>query len=524
MTALTSRYQVVAQLARGGMAEILLARRLGPANFEKLVVLKRPLQVAFGSRAIAEALVDEARLLARINHMNVCQVHDLEEADGQFYLALEYLEGLSLWALLASAERAQLPMDPRAVCGIIAQACDGLDAIHGLRGPDGKLAGVVHRDVSPSNLFLIDSGTVKILDLGIAKAADSEDRTPFGRVKGKLPYIAPEQARGRVVDARADLFALGLVLYDLARTMRPGDRIGAIACESLTFDDMPPAIVDVVRIATAVDPDARFATAKEMGHAVRRAGAALGGWFDRGELARWLAERFADDVAARQQWLAGTAVVDDADTKTQILTLRSALVGDEPMLPAPYTRETEQLDVRSSYVRRAPQRRIVPIVGGVAAATVAIVIAILVATTKRGDPEPAPASPPSAPTAPVDMAPVPIPTTMRVAPNQLAAAPTSPAVTAHDTAAPAKAAVRAVQDKARERARIVEPGQISIDSTPWATVRLDGNTLSTPVYHVSLAAGRHRLHAVTEDGRAQDVVVVIEPGHERRLQLDWRGR
>src|SRR6185436_16062239 len=212
-----ARYQILGQLAQGGMGEILLARRLGPAGFERLVVLKRPLAMPVGSRALVAALIEEAGLLARFSHPNVCQVHDLEEADGQLYLALEFLEGVTMWAMLAGAEAQGEPIEPAMVCALFEQVCDGLDAIHGLRGPGGAPAGVVHRDISPGNLFVTEAGAVKILDLGIAKGRESEDRTPFGRIKGKLPYVSPEQAAGKPIDARADLFSLGLVIYDLAR-------------------------------------------------------------------------------------------------------------------------------------------------------------------------------------------------------------------------------------------------------------------------------------------------------------------
>ena len=115
------------------MGEILLAQRQGPAGFEKLVVLKRPLQGASRSPGLVGALIAEARLLARINHPNVCQVFDLEEADGEFLFSMEYLQGLSMWTLLVDAEKTSTPLDPRVACGLFEQICDGLSAIHNLR-------------------------------------------------------------------------------------------------------------------------------------------------------------------------------------------------------------------------------------------------------------------------------------------------------------------------------------------------------------------------------------------------------
>jgi hypothetical protein len=333
------RYQILGHLAQGGMGEILLARRLGPAGFQKLVVLKRPLAMpaGAGSRALAAALIEEARLLARINHPNVCQVHDLEEADGQFYLSLEFLEGLTLWTILArlEAQGGALAAEPGVLCGLFEQVCDGLDAIHGMRGRAGAPAGVVHRDISPGNLFVTESGTVKILDLGIAKSSESEDRTPFGRVKGKLPYVSPEQAAGRPIDGRSDLFALGFVIYDLARGRRPPpDRIGALAHDALELGGLPAELAAIVARATAADPARRFASARELGGALRAAAARLGGSggsSGRAELAAWLARRFGPELARRrartEEAIAGGA---EPATATRQLSLRSVISLDEP--------------------------------------------------------------------------------------------------------------------------------------------------------------------------------------------------
>lgn len=338
MTSSSSRYEVLGHLATGGMGEILLARRIGPAGFEKLVVLKRPLAAAPGSRRLAAALVAEARLLARINHPNVCQIHDLEEADGQYFLALELLEGLSLWTLLADAERAGAPagaaIDPRVLCGLFAQICDGLTAIHELPAADGAPAGVVHRDISPGNLFVTEAGLVKLLDLGIAKHADSEDLTPYGNVKGKLPYVAPEQAAGKPLDARADLFALGLVLYDVARGRKPpSDRIGALACDQLELDALAPPLAHVILGAVQKDPAARFSSAAEMSSALARAGAALGGVADRAALAAWLRHHHADALEEQRARIRAAL----AGERPRALTLRSAI--DDTQLDAPANRQ-----------------------------------------------------------------------------------------------------------------------------------------------------------------------------------------
>jgi len=326
-----SRYQILGHLASGGMGEILLARRVGPGGFEKLVVLKRPLATTAGSPAVVAALIEEARVLAQVNHANVCQIHDLEQADGDHFLVLEFLEGLSLWSIVVETEVAGRAIDPRIVCGLIEQACAGLDAIHRLRARDGSPAGVIHRDISPGNLFLTEDGTVKILDLGLAKRVDAADQTRTGTVRGKLPYLAPEQAAGRPLDARTDLFALGLVLHDLARGRRPPrGRIGVQGLDALDLDQVSPPLAAIIRRAVAGDPAARFDSAGAMASAVRATATGLGGSCSRTELAAWLGHDFARALEVqRERTRAAMSRLDDPTVVTRTLTLQSMLPSDD---------------------------------------------------------------------------------------------------------------------------------------------------------------------------------------------------
>jgi serine/threonine protein kinase len=320
VTPAANRYQVIAPLARGGMGEIVLARRIGPAGFEKLVVLKRPLPSSC-TRDFVAALIEEARLLARINHPNVCQIYDLEQAGDQFFLTMEHLEGLSMWSMLGGASSAARDIAPGAVCGLFEQACDGLDALHTLRLPDGGC--VVHRDVSPGNLFVTERGVVKVLDLGIAKSSVAADQTPVRQVTGKLSYMSPEQAAGLPLDPRSDLFSLGLVLYDVLHGRPPARaRVRARAADAIDFTAMPRPLGDVVRRAVAKQPADRFATAQEMRAALHDAGSSLGGsWIPR-ELRAWLAECYGPELARRR------AIVENGPaTRTQILDLRSVFAG-----------------------------------------------------------------------------------------------------------------------------------------------------------------------------------------------------
>jgi eukaryotic-like serine/threonine-protein kinase len=301
------RYTLLGRLAQGGMGEILLARLDGAAGFEKYVVIKRLRSHLVDDQRSIRAFLDEARIVARISHPNVCQVYELGYEQGRHYLAMEYLEGLSLSGMVKRASRDRSPLDLRAVCGLIEQACEGLQHVHTLRKVDGTPAGVVHRDISPQNLFVTVDGVVKVLDFGIAKTGDSSVRTPTGRVKGKSAYMSPEQIRGVMLDSRSDIYSLGVVLYE-AVTGRPlfqrGDiheTFRAIREDTLPFlRDVPEELNQVIQKAVSRNRDERYDSARSLGRAVSNAMSGRGGSMTAPALAEWLVERFDADLEERR--------------------------------------------------------------------------------------------------------------------------------------------------------------------------------------------------------------------------------
>ena len=301
------RYTLLGRLAQGGMGEILLARLDGAAGFEKYVVIKRLRSHLVDDQRSIRAFLDEARIVARISHPNVCQVYELGYENGRHYLAMEYLEGLSLSGMVKRASRDRSPLDLRAVCGLIEQACEGLQHVHTLRKVDGTEAGVVHRDISPQNLFVTVDGVVKVLDFGIAKTGDSSVRTPTGRVKGKSAYMSPEQIRGVALDFRSDIYSLGVVLYE-AVTGRPlfqrGDiheTFRAIREDTLPFlRDVPEELNQVIQKAVSRNREERYDSARSLGRAVSNAMTARGGSMTAPALAEWLMERFEPDLEERR--------------------------------------------------------------------------------------------------------------------------------------------------------------------------------------------------------------------------------
>lgn len=277
------RFEVLGRLATGGMADVFICSERGLGGLERFVVVKRILPNLVVHPAFVEMFLAEARYVARLNHPNVVQIIELgEEADHTLgatpYLAMEYVAGSSLRdVLVASIERFVLPPVGAAI-GLIAQACAGAHAAHELTDPEGKPLGLVHRDISPHNLMVTGEGHVKLLDFGIAKATeaqDLEDSTRTGALKGKVHYMAPEQCKQEPLDRRADVFALGIVLWELLAQERlfkrdsDLDSMQAIVSGDLRKlaglrPDIPRPIVDAVEKALRRERQDRYATADEM--------------------------------------------------------------------------------------------------------------------------------------------------------------------------------------------------------------------------------------------------------------------
>jgi tRNA A-37 threonylcarbamoyl transferase component Bud32 len=208
------RYVLTQKIAMGGMAEIFRAKSLGAEGFEKVVVIKRILPHFSEDEGFVTMFKDEARVAAHLSHANVVQIFDFDEAEGLFYIAMEYVEGQDLKRVLDFGAKKTQPLSIAQAVHIIIEAALGLHYAH-TRLVDGEPLNIVHRDVSPHNIMVSFSGEVKIMDFGIAKAASRSTKTSVGTVKGKCAYMSPEQARGKPLDARSDMFALGICLWEM---------------------------------------------------------------------------------------------------------------------------------------------------------------------------------------------------------------------------------------------------------------------------------------------------------------------
>jgi serine/threonine protein kinase len=333
-------YELIAKLATGGMAEIFLARRTsgGGGSADEIVVLKRILPHLAEDEHFVTMFRDEARLASRLEHTNVGKVHNLGHVGTTWFIVMEYLHGVPLSRVLTKLAKNRQFLDVRLVASIITQACEGLHHAHELKGLDGSMLGVVHRDVSPPNIFVTDDGVVKLLDFGIAKARGASSKTRTGTVKGKNAYMSPEQILGKPLDRRSDVFALGAVMYELLAVKRLFHR----ESDFLTFKaiteepipdikdrrpDLPQALRTVLTRALSRDPAGRYGTALEMSQAIRAAVSLGGGPGTPAELATFIAADFAEDLKSKDELVAqAAAAAPAAKDKEPASPLASAIM------------------------------------------------------------------------------------------------------------------------------------------------------------------------------------------------------
>jgi serine/threonine-protein kinase len=263
-------YELIRKIATGGMAELFLAKSAGPGGFEKTLVLKRILPQLAEEPSFVEMFLSEAKLASRLSHSNIVQIFDLGRSGSTYYLAMEYIDGPSLRALVKAAHAQGTPLPPELCAWIIAEACEGLSFAHDFTDPMTRQPwALVHRDVSLDNILVSRQGTVKVADFGIAKAAGQVHRTQTGVIKGKLSYMAPEQLRGKPLDRRVDVYALGIVFYELLTGQKPfnakteAELARAILAEPFVpalerRKDLPRAVQWILERALAKDREKRY--------------------------------------------------------------------------------------------------------------------------------------------------------------------------------------------------------------------------------------------------------------------------
>ncbi len=267
------RYDLIGRLAMGGMAEIFLARESGPQTVQRHVVVKRVLPHIAEDQRLVDMFVHEARLCMNLSHPNICPIYEFGDAGGSFFLAMEWVRGVSLRELLDRVER---PLPIPFLVRVFADVAGALHHAHTCTDGAGKPLAIVHRDVSPENIMIGFDGVPKLLDFGVAKAATQNHKTEAGNLKGKFAYISPEQYQGQPLDGRSDVFSLGVCMYEALTGENVYDRASeyeTVAAIVLDPDvpsvrdrraDVPPELDAIVRRAMAKDQRERTASADEL--------------------------------------------------------------------------------------------------------------------------------------------------------------------------------------------------------------------------------------------------------------------
>jgi serine/threonine-protein kinase len=327
------RYELCFELASGGMASVHLARVEGNPGFEKLVALKRIHPHLASEREYVEMFLDEARIASRITHNNVCSVFDFGEADGEYFIAMEYLVGEPLsrvhQRVLADVDQRNSALLPMRMARIVAQACEGLHAAHELMDANGESLHVVHRDVSAQNLFVTYDGATQVVDFGIAHARQRVHHSEAGQVKGTFPYMAPEQMTSAAVDRRVDVWALGAVLWELLTLrklfLRETDvstmyavLSGEIHAPSEYRSDVSAELDEIVLKALQRSPDERWQDAREMGKALRRYLAKQQELIGPAEIADWMRQLFPSGELRKRELMDIARSREGVEAQTQV--------------------------------------------------------------------------------------------------------------------------------------------------------------------------------------------------------------
>jgi serine/threonine protein kinase len=315
------KYELVKRLSVGGMAEIFLARAVGLPGFQKLVVVKRILPQLASKPDFLEMFLDEARIAATLQHPNIVQIYDVCVIGGNYFIAMEYLHGEDVRSILRAALRAKRRIPLEQVLQIMMALCSGLHYAHDRDGFDGEKLEIVHRDVSPGNLMITYEGDIKLLDFGIASAAIRAE-TQTGAVKGKLGYMSPEQARGEPLDRRTDIFAAGVILYELSvgRRLFKGSSDYEILNKLVEGNFVPPRKMDpafdeklekIILRAIERDRDKRYATALDLQMDLEALARERGVFLSTTSLKKFMHELFGNKVDAwRQAQREGRSLVE----------------------------------------------------------------------------------------------------------------------------------------------------------------------------------------------------------------------
>lgn len=341
------KYLLLEKLATGGMAQLYRAKIIGVEGFEKFIAIKQILPHLAHEEELITSFIDEAKLAALLNHQNIVQIYDFGSMENSYFITMEYLFGKDLRAVNAKAKEKGSPVSLENALYLVSKVCAGLDYAHKLKDFQGKSLNIIHRDISPQNVFLTYEGDVKIVDFGIAKAASQSTITQVGMIKGKVAYMSPEQAAGKSIDHRSDIFATGILLYELVagRRMFQGDDTLQILSKVREAEftplgtlkgGLPEKLYDIVARALAKEPGDRYQTCADMQADIEECIFRLNLRPSGRSMAEYLKSLFAAEIEAEGKRMADTAGAGAASDRVRDTTAgRSSDVPSVPMAPVP---------------------------------------------------------------------------------------------------------------------------------------------------------------------------------------------
>jgi len=346
------KYLLLAKIASGGMAELFQGKIVSVKGFEKPVAIKKLLPHLTQDSSLVNMFVNEAKLAARLTHQNIVQIYDLGSIEGTYFIAMEYLHGKDLRAMINKTRQRAAPVPLEFALYIVSRICAGLDYAHKLKDFQGSPLNIIHRDISPQNIIVTYEGEVKIVDFGIAKAATHSSETKVGIIKGKLAYMSPEQAAGKSIDHRSDVFSTGILLYELVtqRRMFEGtdlevlDRVrkGEFVAAEVLAPTLPPRVIAILRRALAHDPECRYQSCAEAltdleegfsDFSVHPSAEILGHY-----MKGLFAEEIATELSALQEAQTQITPVDDSGPVEDPTVTGSAGTGEEDVTPERHRR------------------------------------------------------------------------------------------------------------------------------------------------------------------------------------------
>ncbi|MEM6532688.1 MAG: serine/threonine-protein kinase [Myxococcota bacterium] len=563
MSSVVGKYDIIRRIAVGGMAEIFLARQIGLEGFDRLVILKTLLPDLAQEEESVRSFLDEARIAATLNHPNIVGIYEVGVQDGLHFIAMEYISGETISGLLVAAHKSEHKISPLVSARIIRDAAAGLAHAHEATTVEGVPLGIIHRDISPQNIMVREDGVAKVVDFGIARAANRLAKTSTGAVKGKVAYMAPEQLVGQELSARTDQYALGVVLWEMLTQRRRIERsddpmrvINTVVHEDIPPPGdfrrgLPPELDAIVQRMAARDPEERYPDCHSVAFAL-------------GEVIESHAESTREtDVAAVLRTLAGETVKARKENLTptgQTFFLESsktklppeALSGANPL-------ENEATPKRPRLVASLAFFAVIvaAVLGWYTAQTAERQVLAAEPVADAGTPTVAVATPKSAT---LQIVTTPAGATVRSGSMVLGTTPLETSQLAPDARHvleigkkgfvaqsvtvdvtegpqdPVEIQLAPVPPPVRSRAKSrtnptsqasadsKKEGFLTLETVPWTKVSIDGKPYGlTTLVRVKLAPGKHTLHMTNAAaGVNAKRVVEIAPGKTRKMKIDLR--